>query len=155
MEPQSIPDECRSPYGRFLEQHEQDAQVAPIEQPNGFTQRDEANAVTVYAFRNTFLEEIHIGIPAGFSNQEMKKLMIQTSARLAALLYLKETQPDLYAEFLADYVERFCRDPVRPWERVATDFELPEPPRRPCQRCGKDVRIYWSFCPSCGALQKR
>ncbi len=93
------------------------------EQEVEFTFRDEANALTVLAFRNGFLEELHAGRyhPAlddpevsRISNDEMKRLMIETSERLAKLLHLKETNPEEYLKQL-DFAWRYCRNWDRTW----------------------------------------
>src|ERR1043166_4022114 len=63
-----------------------------------WTARDEANALTVCAFRHGFLEDLHAGkhspllddlTLSRISDQEMKKLMIESSAQLAHMLRLK------------------------------------------------------------------
>ena len=132
--------------GTILRDRIQDAQTAfGIPDLGDFTFRDEANAVTAYAFRNGFLESIHAGI-AGFSDDEMKKLMIESSAQLAALLFLKEKQPDLYSSFVFRYWTDYCQE----WSRDAIRYELAEVPRRPCPGCGKELRTVWHFCPACG-----
>jgi hypothetical protein len=87
------------------------------------TIRDEANALTVLAFRNGFLEELHAGIhhPAlddqkysRITNEEMKALMVEASERLAKLLHLKETNPEEYARKL-EFAWRYCRNWDRTW----------------------------------------
>ena len=69
---------------------------------NEFTVRDEANALTAYAFRNGFLEDLHAGKSSplleqpGYSrisDEEMRKLMIEASAKLAEMLRLKREEP--------------------------------------------------------------
>ncbi len=88
-----------------------------------FTFRYEANALTALALRNGFLEQLHAGShhPAledpnvsRISNDEMKRLMIETSERLAKLLHLKETNPDEYLKQL-DFAWRYCRNWDRTW----------------------------------------
>jgi hypothetical protein len=81
-----------------------------------WTIREEANALTCCAFRNGFLEDLHAGKHSellekpGLSritDVEMKKLMMQSSAKLAELLALKETDPDKYwkqVEFLTSTI---------------------------------------------------
>lgn len=79
------------------------------EQNAKFTVRDEANALTVLAFRNGFLEELHTGRHdpvlndpdiSRITDNEMKHLMIEASERLAKLLHLKETAPEEYTNKL-------------------------------------------------------
>jgi hypothetical protein len=87
-----------------------------------FTLRDEANALTAYAFRNGFLEDLHAGKSSplleqpGYSrisDDEMRKLMIEASAKMEEMLRLKREQPGKYALFMRDYQRRYCRK----WKR--------------------------------------
>jgi hypothetical protein len=87
-----------------------------------FTPRDEANALTAYAFRNGFLEDLHAGKPSPLleqarlsriSDEEMRKLMIEASATLAQMLRLKQEQPTQYEVFIRNYHRAYCR----PWQR--------------------------------------
>jgi hypothetical protein len=82
-----------------------------------WTIREEANALTCSAFRNGYLEELHAGKHSelldtpGLSritDAEMKKLMIQSSARLAELLALKESNPDEYWKRLTYFHKTYC-----------------------------------------------
>lgn len=137
--------------GDFLRKQLVNAQQAPLTLlPEAaslprLTQRDEANVLTAYAFRNGFLEDIHAGF-AGFSDDEMKKLMIEASANVAALLHLRQVRPELYAAFLFVYRSMYCQA----WTREDTSYSLTSTPRRPCPQCREEVRAYWKFCPSCG-----
>ena len=88
-----------------------------------FTVRDKANALTVLAFRNGFLEELHAGRhdPAlndptisRVTDNEMKHLMIEASQRLAKLLHLKETAPEEYTNKLK-FAWRYCSSWDRTW----------------------------------------
>jgi hypothetical protein len=88
-----------------------------------FTIRDEANALTVLAFRNGMIEQLHagrhdpvLGDPevSRISNEEMKALMIEASERLAKLLHLKEANPEEYARKL-EFAWRYCRNWDRTW----------------------------------------
>jgi hypothetical protein len=87
-----------------------------------FTLRDEANALTAYAFRNGFLEDLHAGKPSpileepGYSrisDEEMRKLMIEASAKIEELLRLKREQAGKYEMFIRDYQRMYCRK----WKR--------------------------------------
>ena len=69
------------------------------------TIREEANALTCWAFRHGYIEELHAGKHSelletpGLSritDAEMKKLMIGASAKLAELLAMKQTDPNEY-----------------------------------------------------------
>jgi hypothetical protein len=79
---------------------------------------------------------------------EMKKLNIETSARLAYLLALWLEQPDEFVKQL-----KYLRNFTDGWERHGTTFELPrqfdEPAR--CQECTLVIgSTSWHFCPRCG-----
>ena len=86
------------------------------------TIREEANALTCCAFRNGFLEDLHAGEwsellenskLSRITDEEMKKLMIESSATLAKLLTLKEADPDAYWKKI-DY---FCNTYTRHWDK--------------------------------------
>ena len=90
--------------------------------PDGFTIRDEANALTAYAFRNGPLERLHTGRQSPLlddpdlqrlTDAEMKELMINASTTLAAALALRDSDPDRYRRFVQGYGLDFCRA----WER--------------------------------------
>jgi hypothetical protein len=89
---------------------------------NPLTTREEANVLTCCAFRHGFIEELHRGKHSelleqpGLSritNVEMKKLMIGASAMLAALLTMKETNPNEYWRQLKIFHEDYCEH----WEK--------------------------------------
>jgi hypothetical protein len=90
--------------------------------PGGFSIRDEANALTAYAFRNGPLEDLHAGEPSPLlddptlrriTGPEMKELMINASATLAGALALRDSAPERYRRFVQGYGLDFCRS----WER--------------------------------------
>jgi hypothetical protein len=90
--------------------------------PGGFTVRDEANALTAFAFRNGMLEDLHAGKSSPLTadpslsritNAEMKDLMIEASGKLAELLALRETEPKKYQRFIQSYGIIYCRS----WSR--------------------------------------
>jgi hypothetical protein len=87
-----------------------------------FSMRDEANALTAFAFRHGFLEDLHAGKPlpethrSGFSrisNDEMRQLMIEASEKLARLLKMQQEDPARYKMFIRDYHSIYCRS----WKR--------------------------------------
>lgn len=87
-----------------------------------WTIREEANALTCSAFRNGFIEELHAGKHSDLletpglsriTDAEMKKLMIQSSARLAELLAMKESNPEKYWKQIEYCHETYCRN----WEK--------------------------------------
>lgn len=133
---------------KHLTETADEAQREPAPVPEGWTVRDEANVLTAFAFRNSFLESLHAGA-AGFSDAEMRKLMIETSARLAQLLFLARKHPGWYAVFLLEYGHMYCRG----WERVQGIVEDIQVQRMPCGRCTISVQLGWAFCPTCGAPQ--
>ena len=82
--------------------------------------REEANAITAYAFRNGNLETLHSGGKCPFvqggcpiSNSEIRVLMIQASERMAQLVQLKRDDPDRYWSFIAEYGNAYCRSWVK------------------------------------------
>jgi hypothetical protein len=83
-----------------------------------FTLRDEANALTAFAFRNGLLEDLHAGKPSpvlnepGYSritDEEMKRLMTEASEKLEQVLRMKREEPAKYESFIRDYQRRYCR----------------------------------------------
>jgi hypothetical protein len=86
------------------------------------TIREEANALTCCAFRNGYLEQLHAGNHSellekpGISRiteAEMKKLMIEASAKLAELLALKENDPAEYWRQILFFHKKYCAT----WEK--------------------------------------
>lgn len=101
-----------------------ESRPAPQLQTTGgeFTTRDEANALTAFAFRNGFLEDLHAGKPlpsaqqSGFSrisDDEMRRLMIEASQKLTQLLKMKQQHPQKYEAFIRQYNKIYCRS----WKR--------------------------------------
>jgi hypothetical protein len=86
------------------------AQTEVLPSSGGWTVRDQANAITAFAFRNGFLEEVHHGDPtrARITDAEMRRLMIESSARLAKLLQLRKEHPADYRAFLVEYGRDYC-----------------------------------------------
>jgi hypothetical protein len=85
------------------------------------TIREEANAITVWAFRNGYIEELHAGKHSelletpGLSritNDEMKKLNIGISSKIAEILTLRDTNPTEYWKKIA-FFHRYCAN----WEK--------------------------------------
>ncbi|MEQ1589205.1 MAG: hypothetical protein ABL902_02490 [Gallionella sp.] len=90
--------------------------------PGGFSHRDEANALTAYAFRNGMLEDLHAGETSTLldnpklsriTNEEMKRLMIEASEKIVLLLTLRETDPEKYMQFVQAHGILYCNG----WER--------------------------------------
>jgi hypothetical protein len=81
------------------------------------TIREEANALTCCAFRNGYIEDLHAGKYSELlekpelsriTDAEMKKLMIQSSAKLAELLAMKENNPEKYWKDLTYFHKNYC-----------------------------------------------
>ena len=97
---------------------EQLTRTSPTTTQDEFTLRDEANALTVFAFRNGFLEDLHSGKPSpilsepGYSrisDEEMRRLMIEASEKLEQVLRMKREEPRRYEILIRDYQRRYCR----------------------------------------------
>ncbi len=85
------------------------------------TYREEANAITVWAFRNGYIEQLHRGKYSellenpGFSritDTEMKRLNIEFSSEIAEILAMRDTNPAEYARNIA-YFLQYCEK----WEK--------------------------------------
>jgi hypothetical protein len=86
--------------------------------------RDEANAITAYAFRNGFLETLHAGRHeeafvgdqkySRITDEEMKRLMIEASKKVAYLLEMRDKDLEAYRRFVAGYWLAYCTE----WERA-------------------------------------
>jgi hypothetical protein len=86
-----------------------------------FRYRDQANVLTLLAFRNGPIEDLHAGKYSPLledpdlsriTDEEMKTLMIAASAKLAELLALRDNDPDDFARLLAVNWRQ-----VRNWQR--------------------------------------
>lgn len=84
----------------------------------GFSLRHEANALTAYAFRNGYLEQLHAGKSSPLTvdpalsritNDEMKQLMIEVSEKLETKLRLRESDPLAYRKWLHRYAMTYYR----------------------------------------------
>lgn len=91
--------------------------MMPVIMDRKWTVREEANALTCSAFRNGYIEELHAGKHSELlenpelsriTDAEMKKIMVQASARLAELLTMKEKAPGSYWSFVKSFNERYC-----------------------------------------------
>ena len=86
-----------------------------------WTVREEANAITVWAFRNGFIEKLHAGKHSEFletpglsriTDAEMKRLNIEISTHIAEILKLRDNDPEEYARRI-NYFLQYCRH----WEK--------------------------------------
>lgn len=105
------------------EQAEFDRQLAAA-YPDGFNDRDEANALIAMAVRNGPIETLHAGkhsplledpTLSRISDEEMKVLMQHAARVLGALLAFRARHPDLYRRWLQTYGSTYCSR----WEREA------------------------------------
>jgi hypothetical protein len=81
-----------------------------------WTIREEANAITVWAFRNGYIEDLHAGKHSELlerpelsriTDAEMKRLNIGISTKIAEILTMKDTDPDQYAENI-EFLMQYC-----------------------------------------------
>ena len=93
----------------------------PLPPGGKFTYRDQANVLTLLAFRNGPIEDLHAGMYSPLledktlsriTDDEMKTLMIDASRKLAELLALRDEDPESFATLLAGNWRQ-----VRKWER--------------------------------------
>ena len=135
------------------------SQKMPLRGHPELTLRDEANAITAHVFRNGFLEDLHSGFPsplvtdprfARITDPEMKKLMIESSAKLAHWLCLREMlleeKPQAYYQLLRVVEFRASRN----WEREAQSCEVSAPVyEQACATCDYPLHSEWRCCPVC------
>ena len=90
--------------------------------PDGFTLRDEANAIVAYAFRNGPIEDLHAGEPSQLledprlsriTDDEMKNLMLNACEAVEQFLQEKEADPDVYQLKMIQCNLLYCRG----WDR--------------------------------------
>lgn len=82
------------------------------------SRHEEANAIVGHVLRNGFLEDLHAGKPSkvlqrpGFSritDDEMKKLMIECSAKMAELLRKKDEEPEEYLKLVHSVHDKYTK----------------------------------------------
>lgn len=140
-------------------------QVRSLPRAKGITYRDEANVIVLRVLRDGFIEELHSGWSSPLlldadcsriTQGEMKRLMIETSARLATWLRKRDRafgdggDPRGYLTELVVTQGMFTNH----WDRSAltapveeeTDGEV-----RKCTKCQEGLYRTWKFCPACGA----
>jgi hypothetical protein len=85
---------------------------------DGFTVRDEANAIVAYAFRNGPIENLHAGKNSELlenkelrriTGDEMKTIMIYACETVEKLLRLRESDPLEYVSLIQKYNDDYCR----------------------------------------------
>jgi hypothetical protein len=86
------------------------------------------------------------------TDDEMRKLMIESSAMVAQWLYLRELlrerHRDLYFAFVEGYRRLYCRN----WEsrKCAVKLRKQRTPATPCFACNEVIAQGWNYCPHCG-----
>lgn len=90
--------------------------------PEGFTLRDEANAIVAWAFRNGPIETLHAGTHSPLledpslsriTDAEMRELMLAACRMMEKILRLKASDPQEYARQIQGFRDSYCRA----WER--------------------------------------
>lgn len=81
-----------------------------------FTYREEANALICECLRNGFIEDLH----ARITDEEMKKLMIETTAKLAIYLKIRDNNPKVYEKFVNFMSMAYTKD----WSTDLTKYEI-------------------------------
>lgn len=85
------------------------------------TYREEANAITVWAFRNGYIEKLHSGKYSDLletpglsriTNPEMMRLNIEISSKVAEILMMRDTNSLEYAKLIA-FFSQYCEK----WEK--------------------------------------
>ena len=78
------------------------------------TIREEANAITVWAFRNGYIEQLHRGKYSEIlekpefsriTKAEMKRLNIEFSSKIAEILMMRDTNSVEYARNIAFFLQ--------------------------------------------------
>lgn len=91
--------------------------------------REEANALICECLRNGFIEDLHAGKHSKLledkslsriTDEEMKKLMIETTAKLAACLEIRDKNPKEYKKFLNVMTLTYTHD----WSMDLTEYLL-------------------------------
>ena len=99
------------------------------EMSNKPTYREEANAPTHQCLRAGFIEDLHAGKDSEIlkdlaysriTNEEMKKLMIETTAGLAKFLELKDKHPKKYNQFVNSITMMYTYD----WEKKQQKYKI-------------------------------
>jgi hypothetical protein len=141
------------------------AQVLSLPRAKGITYRDEANVIVLRVLRDGFIEDLHSGYSSPLlldpdcsriTQGEMKRLMIETSARLATWLRKRDralregSDPRGYLTELVVTQSMFTGR----WDRSALTAPAEEEADdevRKCTKCQEGLYRKWKFCPGCGA----
>ncbi len=86
--------------------------------------RDEANTITCHAFRRGYLEDLHAGPDSKVSDEEIKKLMIESSAKLQVWLEIRDIllpeKKDVYNALVQAYRNMWTEN----WEQEKREYEI-------------------------------
>jgi hypothetical protein len=141
------------------------AQALSLPRAKGITYRDEANVIVLRVLRDGFIEDLHSGYSSPLlrdpdcsriTQGEMKRLMIETSARLATWLRKRDrafregSDPRGYLTELVVTQGMFTNH----WDRSALTAPVEEEADgevRKCMKCQEGLYRTWKFCPACGA----
>lgn len=141
------------------------SQTTSLPAAKSITYRDEANAIVLSVLRNGFIEELHSGRSSPLlldsscsriTQSEMKRLMIETSARLATWLRKRDAafregrDPRTYLTELVLIQGLFTGH----WDRSGLTSKVESDPDDEFPKCGScraDRDRTWKFCPGCGA----
>jgi hypothetical protein len=93
------------------------------------TYREEANALIHQCLRAGFIEDLHTGKSSKLledkslsriTNEEMKKLMIETTAKLADYLEMRDKNPKEYKKFINSITLLFTHD----WSKDIKEYQI-------------------------------
>ena len=113
--------ESLAPAIQGLDPEQEQRTTSPAPQGE-FTLRDEANALTAFAFRSGILEDLHAGKDtpplddpglSRITDDEMRRLMLEASKKLAEMLRLKRDNLTEYAILIRSYHRMYCRKSER------------------------------------------
>ena len=78
--------------------------------------REEANALICECLRNGFIEDLHERI----TQEEMKKLMIETTAKLEVYLEMRDENPNEYKKFINFMTLTYTRE----WSNDLIEYNI-------------------------------
>lgn len=147
----------------LLAQETKLAQEVSLHDSPNLTYRDEANVIVYQVLRAGFLEELHAGrwspiladpSCSRITQDEMKRLMIETAAKLAHWLYARDLDLKDDPRHYLDKIEMLRNIFAQDWDRHALSSDVPDrdPGQTPgCRSCQAPIHDQWRFCPMCGA----
>lgn len=93
------------------------------------TYREEANALICESLRNGFIEDLHAGKSSKLledkslsriTDEEMKKLMIETTAKLEVYLEIRDKHPKEYKKFINFMTLTYTKD----WSKDLREYNI-------------------------------